>query len=84
MNLRGQDIPVPADPQALAAIAKATGGKTFTAASAGQLKKVYGELTHTVGYDTHRQETTAWFTGAGLILAALAAVGALVWNQRLP
>jgi Ca-activated chloride channel family protein len=83
VTAQDQIIPVPSDPAAMAQIAKDTGGKTFTAQTAGQLQSVYGQIGRIVGYDVHRHEITAWFTGVALVTAMLAAVGALIWTQRL-
>ena len=81
--IQNQMYPVPADPVAMARIANATGGKTFTAQDPGQLKSVYDQIGRAVGYDTQQQELTAWFTGIGLVVVILAGVGALVWTQRM-
>ncbi|HLY81822.1 MAG TPA: VWA domain-containing protein [Acidimicrobiales bacterium] len=83
VSLQGRDVAVPADPAAMAQIASESGGKTFTAQTAGQLKSVYDQIGRVVGYDVHRHEITAWFTGIGLALAMLAAIGALIWTQRI-
>ncbi|MBV9660274.1 MAG: VWA domain-containing protein [Acidimicrobiales bacterium] len=83
VTIGGELIPVPADPDAMAQIASATGGRTFSAQSAGQLKSVYNEIGRAVGYDVHHRDVTAWFIGIGLVLLVLASAGALVWNQRL-
>jgi Ca-activated chloride channel family protein len=83
VTINGEMIPVPADPAAMAAIASATGGRTFTAQSADQLKTVYSEINRAVGYDVLHRNLTAWFIGIALALMVLAAAGALVWNQRL-
>jgi Ca-activated chloride channel family protein len=81
--IQGQTIAVPADPAAMAAIASATGGQTFTAQSSSQLSSVYRQIGRVVGYDVHRHEITAWFTGIGLVMATLAAIAALLWTQRV-
>jgi Ca-activated chloride channel family protein len=83
VNDQGQLIPVPADPATMAQIASQTGGKSFTAETAGQLKSVYNQIGRVVGYDVHRHEITAWFTGIALVLAMAAAVSALIWSQRI-
>jgi Ca-activated chloride channel family protein len=83
VTIRGQEIPVPSDPAAMARIAQESGGKSFTAKSATQLRSVYDQIGRAVGYDVHKHEVTAWFTGAGLALAALAGAAALIWSQRL-
>jgi Ca-activated chloride channel family protein len=81
--INGEPIPVAYDPAAMAQIAKDTGGKTFTAQSASQLKSVYNQIGRIVGFDVHRHEITAWFTGIALLMTMLAAAAALVWTQRL-
>ena len=83
VTLRGAEVPVPYDPATMARIAKESGGKSFTAKSASQLHSVYDQIGRAVGYVVHRHEVTAWFTGAGLALGALAAAAALIWSQRL-
>lgn len=83
IQTQGRVIPVPSDPQAMARIASESGGHSFTAQTAGELKSVYDQIGRAVGYEVHKQELTVWFTLAGLVAAALAAVSALVWTQRL-
>lgn len=83
VTIRGQEIPVPSDPVAMSRIAHESGGKSFTAQSATQLRSVYDQIGRAVGYTIRTHELTAWFTGAGLALAALAAAAALIWSQRL-
>jgi Ca-activated chloride channel family protein len=81
--VQGQTISVPADPMAMSQIASATGGLTFTAQTAGQLKSVYHQIGRVVGYDVHRHEITAWFTGIGFVVATMAGIAALLWTQRV-
>ena len=81
--IRGQAVPVPSDPAAMARIAHESGGKSFTAKSANQLHAVYDQIGRAVGYVVHKHEVTAWFTGIGLALAALAGAAALIWSSRL-
>jgi Ca-activated chloride channel homolog len=83
VTIEGETIAVPSDPAAMAQIAADSGGETFTAQSAEQLKSVYHQIGRVVGYDVHRHEITAWFTGLGLIVAALAGVAGLLWTQRI-
>ena len=82
-NVQGNTVRVPSDPEAMAQISKATGGQTFTAETANQLKSVYAAIGRAVGYDVHQHEITAWFTGIALIVAMAAGATALIWNQRL-
>jgi Ca-activated chloride channel homolog len=83
VTLQGEQVPVPADPAAMRAIASGSGGKTFTAASLGELTKVYEQIRRTVGFDTKERDLTVWFIGAGFIVLCAAAAAALIWTQRL-
>jgi Ca-activated chloride channel family protein len=83
INISGEVIPVPADPAAMAQIASATGGHTFTAQTANQLRSVYNEIGRVVGYNVVHRDITAWFVGIALLLMMAAAAAALTWNQRL-
>ncbi len=79
----GRLVAVPSDPSAMARIAAESGGKSFTAENAGQLKSVYDRIGNAIGYDVHQREITAAFTGAGLVIAFLAGLAGLVWLQRI-
>ncbi len=83
VNVQGQDVPVPTDVEAMAAIARLSGGRSFTAETAGQLADSYAKIGSTVAYEVKTQEVTAYFAGVALLLAVAAAAGGLVWNQRL-
>jgi Ca-activated chloride channel homolog len=83
VTIQGEAVPVPADPAAMAQIASATDGHTFSAQSASQLHSVYSEIGRAVGYDLKHRNISAWFIGFALLLAVTAAAGALIWNQRL-
>jgi Ca-activated chloride channel family protein len=83
VTVQGEEHPVPADPQAMAQIARDTGGETFDAETADQLTETYSKIATTIGYDTELHEITVWFTAFGLVAAGLAAVAALIWTQRL-
>lgn len=83
ITIRGEQVPVPYDPAAMARIADLSGGKTFTAESSSQLASIYDQIGRDVGFVTETRELTAAFAGAALLMALLAAAGALVWTQRL-
>lgn len=77
-------VRVPVDPEALAAIADATGGTAYEAATQGQLTDVYATIGSSVGYDTVDEDITEWFV-AGALVGFLAAAGlALAWTNRIP
>jgi Ca-activated chloride channel family protein len=84
VDVQGELVPVPADPQAMADIAAGSGGKSFTAANGTQLNAVYDQIRKSVGYDTVPRDMTVWFMGLGLVLLVLTWGAALVWTQRLP
>jgi Ca-activated chloride channel family protein len=74
---------VPPDPKALAAIAHASGGRSFTAASTDGLDAVYERLGSQLGRrDVHRQVTAA-FAAGGLVLLLAGAALSLRWFGRL-
>ena len=83
VRVRGEIIAVPSDPAAMADIASRSGGHTFTATSASQLRSVYSAIGRTVGYDVHRADITVWFAGFALGAGLLAAAAALIWSQRI-
>jgi len=84
VTIQGETVTVPADPSAMAKIASASGGKSFTATTGNELNAVYGQIRKVVGFDTVRTDIAEWFTGLALLLAVLTAGAALVWMQRIP
>jgi Ca-activated chloride channel family protein len=81
--VQGRDIPVPADPATMKAVADASGGAFFEAFSAKELQKVYRAIGNRVGYDIKRHEISMTFVGVALALALLALAASLVWTGRL-
>ena len=77
-------IAVPVDAQALADLAEQTGGKSYTAESANDLKDVYQQLGSSIGYDTEKQEVTWQYALAAALLLGLIGVVSAAWYQRLP
>jgi Ca-activated chloride channel family protein len=84
LQQNGETVPVPADPAAMAAIAKGSGGKSFTAKDVNQLNSVYGQIRLSLGFETHHSDITIWFLGFGLALLMLMAAASLFWMQRIP
>ena len=82
--VEGRSIPVPVNREALAAIAEATGGRAFEAASARELRRVYADIGSSIGYRTEEREVTSWLVGLALAFALAAAGGSLLWSSRLP
>jgi Ca-activated chloride channel family protein len=84
ITYQGQTIPVAVDETALAAIAEATGGSFFEAATTEELTSVYQDIGSSIGFETEQREVGSWFTGAAFAFALLAAGTSLVWFSRLP
>lgn len=80
----GQQVPVPVNEQALAKVARATGGQSLRAETAQELSKVYETLGRSVAVDVQRQEVTDWFAAVAVLLLTAAATGSLLWFGRLP
>lgn len=73
-------IPVPPDPEALKAIARVTGGESFTALDQSALKKVYDRIGTRVSSTKQQKEVTFVVAGAAALLL-LAAAGSS-WALR--
>jgi Ca-activated chloride channel homolog len=79
----GHYHPVPPDPPLMRAIARATGGRTFTAGSAEELSGIYAHLGGTVARKTTTREIGSWFAlAAGALLLGALALGR-VWGSAL-
>lgn len=76
--------PVPPNPEALAAIATATGGKAFTTSDADNLSSIYEKLGSVIGTITVKDEATSWPAGVGVLLLLLAGLTAWRFGSRLP
>ena len=83
VDVQGRSIPVPADDASMQALADATGGRSFSAESAGQLRQVYADIGSRVGFTVERHEVGMTFVAMGLVLLLAAMVAALIWTGRL-
>jgi Ca-activated chloride channel homolog len=83
VTVDGEEVAVPIDPQAMAGIARDSGGRSFTAEDADQLGSIYDEIGRDVAYTVQTRDLTAAFAGFALLTAVLAAAGALLWTQRV-
>ncbi|MDH4147443.1 MAG: VWA domain-containing protein [Acidimicrobiia bacterium] len=77
-------IPVPVDSTALEAIAEATGGTFFEAATGDELSAVYDDIGSAIGFDLEQVEVGWWFTAVALVCMLAAAGLSLLWFNRLP
>lgn len=80
----GQRQYVPVDHAELMNIAKVSGGKKFSAASAQDLTEVYQTIAMDIGYDQEMSEITDRFAGAALLFAIIAGLGAVSLASRWP
>ncbi|MEY2567089.1 MAG: Ca-activated chloride channel [Actinomycetota bacterium] len=83
VTVQGRTIPVPADTASMQAVADATGGRAFTAASAGQLNQVYKDIGSRVGFTVQRHEIGMTFVFLGVLILVAGLIGSLVWSGRM-
>lgn len=76
--------PVPVNHYELAAVAKASGGEKFSAESKSELTDVYRSIASSVGKEKVYAEVTDRFVGIALLLAVVAALGAVSLAARWP
>jgi Ca-activated chloride channel family protein len=76
-------VRVPPDPRALAEIARASGGETFTADTAGGLKAVYQRLGSQLGHKKEKRQVTSAVAGGGLLLLLGSAAMSLGFFGRI-
>ena len=84
ITLNGQLTRVPPDPEALAEIARVSGGEAFQASDSDQLTAVYDRLGSQLGTEPREREITVVFAGAAFLLLAGAMAASLGLNGRLP
>ncbi|QXC61097.1 VWA domain-containing protein [Aquihabitans sp. G128] len=83
LPFRGTEVPVPSDPSAMAALADATDGETYTATSARGLADVYDRIGTRIGTVTEQVELTVPLAAGATVLLAAAFVMSLAWAPRL-
>lgn len=76
--LGGAVYPVPVDEQVLEQIAEETSGTTYTAATAGELERVYESIRARLSTTVEEQDVSDRYAGAALLLLGAAAVPALL------
>ena len=82
--MTGEKVNVPVNEQALAQVARSTGGQALRAETADELASIYERLGRSVVVEVQRDEVTDWFAAIAVLLLAAAATGSLVWFGRLP
>jgi Ca-activated chloride channel homolog len=74
---------VPPDPESLAEVARASGGRTFAADDAGELKRIYDRLGSQLSTEKRKRQLTSSFAGGALVLLLAGAGMSLAWFGRL-
>ncbi|MEX2658493.1 MAG: VWA domain-containing protein [Acidimicrobiales bacterium] len=84
IEYQGETLPVPVNSGDLAALADATGGSAFEAATGEQLRGVYEDIGSSIGYTEEDREVGEVFVGGAFAAALVASVLSLAWSSRLP
>ena len=79
-----EQIRVPANPQTLQLIARASGGEFFAAPTAEQLEKVYKQLGTRLGHHRQAREVSDLFGGGAAILMLVGGALSGHWFRRFP
>jgi Ca-activated chloride channel family protein len=83
VDIGGQVLSVPPDPETMREIAERSGGEAFSVDDAGELKKIYERVGARVATESQQREMTAAFGGAAFIVLAVALVLGLRWRSRI-
>ena len=83
-NAGGPPLPAPPDPESMAEIAEASGGRAFTAEDELRLREIYDTLGSRLGTKQEKRESTVPFAVTGLLLLVGAAGASLRLSGRLP
>lgn len=81
---QGKRQRVPVNHGEMSSVARASGGKKFSAESASQLTEVYEAISQSVGYERVYVEVTDRYAGYALLFAVLAALGVISLGARWP
>jgi Ca-activated chloride channel homolog len=84
VEINDQRQPVPVDDETMRKVADLSGGESFSASNLTELRKVYATLQQQIGYETIKGEASTGWLRLGALILALAALGAVLINRRLP
>jgi Ca-activated chloride channel family protein len=84
LNRGGKAVPVPPDNVTLRDVAETTGGRFFAAPSATRLESIYENLGTRFSTRKEKQEVTAAFAGAALVLLLAGGILSLLRTGRIP
>jgi Ca-activated chloride channel homolog len=80
----GERTPVAVDDSSMRQIADLSGGQFFTAASEGELRQVYADLSDQIGYEVRRVDVSRpWLAGGALLMVVGLGAG-IALGRRLP
>jgi Ca-activated chloride channel family protein len=82
VTVDGEEVAVPANPDAMRALAELTGGASFEAASADELQSVYDDISGDVSFVTEQRELVGPFLVAALVALSAAFGASLLWTAR--
>jgi Ca-activated chloride channel homolog len=82
VTVDGEEVAVPADPDAMRALAELSGGASFEAASADELHSVYDDISGDVSFVTEQRELAGPFLVAALVALSAAFGASLLWTAR--
>jgi len=77
-------ITVPPDPKALQVVARTSGGRFFSVATAGGLRSVYKDLGSRLAHVREPREVTPVAAGAALVFLLAGAALSGAWFRRIP
>jgi Ca-activated chloride channel homolog len=84
INRGGRFTRVPVDGATLQGVADLTGGAYHEAGTAEELRKVYQDISSSVGYRSELRDVSSHFIGYGLVVGLAVAAASLAWFSRLP
>jgi Ca-activated chloride channel homolog len=84
IEMDGQRVAVPVQTDQMRAIARLSGGQSYSATNVGELNKSYNAIEKDIGYRTVPGPGSAGWLRLGVITALIATMLALVINRRLP
>ena len=82
VQIDGVPVAVPADTASMVQVADATGGSTFEATSAGELREVYADIQTTIGFEEVPVDVSRAVLGAAFVVLLAAAAASLATTTR--
>jgi Ca-activated chloride channel family protein len=83
VDIGGQTLSVPPDPETMRAIAERSEGEAFSVDDGDELKKIYERVGARVATESQQREVTAWFAAGGFVALAIALGLGLRWRSRI-